>query len=206
MIGPPIGEVVHAGLTFNPRLRVPIEDVRAKVDALFNALDDEKIAYLLVGGVALLSYVEGRNTQAVDIILDTADLDRVGWTVTGRDQDFARADFHGLRVDLLLTDNALFAQVRRAHATTGTFGEREVPCATREGLLLLKMYALPSLYRQGQFARAALYETDILMLHQDAHVDDEALLAALAPHTQASDLAEIHKILAEQRTRRRFGA
>ncbi len=206
MNAPPIEEIVQAGLAFNPRLRMPIDDVRAKVGALFQTLDDGGIPYLLVGGVALLSYVNGRNTQDVDLILDAADLDRVGWSVTGRDRDFARADFHGLRVDLLLTDNALFDRVRRDHAGTAAFGDRVVPCASREGLLLLKLYALPSLYRQGEFDRAALYETDILMLHRGADVDDDALLAALGAYLSPSDIGELRGILAEQRGRRRFGA
>jgi hypothetical protein len=108
-------------------------------------------------------------------------------------------------VDLRLSDNPLFAQVRRLHATTASFGGRTVRAATRDGLMLLKMYALPSLYRQGQLARAALYETDILMLHQGHVVDDEALLYELAPHVTLSDLTEVRRILEEQRTRRRFG-
>lgn len=206
MTVPAIGDIVQAGLAFNPRLTMPLDDVRAKVDALFLTLDAQRIPYLLVGGVALLSYVKGRNTQDVDLIVDGADLDRVGWTVTGRDRDFARADFGGLRVDLLLTDNALFAHVRRTRAAAATFGDRTVPCASREGLLLLKLYALPSLYRQGDFDRAALYETDILMLHQGAAVDDEALLAELRPFMAPGDVAELRSILAEQRGRRRFGA
>ena len=71
---------------------------------------------------------------------------------------------------------------------------------------LLKLYALPSLYRQGEFDRAALYETDILMLHQGAAVDDEALLGELRPYMAPGDVAELRSILAEQRGRRRFGA
>jgi hypothetical protein len=32
------------------------------------------------------------------------------------------------------------------------------------GLLLLKLYALPSLYREGNFARVGLYENDVATL------------------------------------------
>lgn len=205
MVDRSVGDIVHAGLAFDPRVVGDVVDVRATVDALFRTLDAQRIAYLLVGDVALLAYVAGRNPQGIELLLDAADLDRVGWTVTGRDRDFARADLHGLRVDLLLTDNALFDHVRRTRAVTATFGDRTVPCASREGLLLLKLYALPSLYRQGEFDRAALYETDILMLHRGATVDDDALLAELTLHMAASDIAELRAILAEQRGRRRFG-
>lgn len=45
------------------------------IDVLSDALADRKINYLLVGGVALLSYVEGRNTQDIDLILARSDLD-----------------------------------------------------------------------------------------------------------------------------------
>jgi hypothetical protein len=206
MLGPPIEEIVRAGLAFNPRLPMGVDDIRSSVVVLFDDLERLGVDYVLVGGVALLSYVEGRNTQDVDLILDASDLARMSWTIEARDENFARADLGGLRVDLLLADNLLFSQVRRLHATTGSFGGREVRTATREGLLLLKMYALPSLYRQGQWARAALYETDILMLHQGTAVDDEKLLAELAPHVKAVDLVEIRRILEEQRGRRRFGA
>ena len=180
-------------------------DIRSSVVALFDELDRLQVDYVLVGGVALLSYVEGRNTQDVDLIIDPCDLDRMSWTVEARDRDFARADLRGLQVDLLLAENPLFAHVRKAHATRASFGGRQVRTATRDGLLLLKMYALPSLYRRGAWARAALYETDILMLHQGQVIPDEALLGELAPHMEASDLAEIRRILDEQRTRRRFG-
>lgn len=206
MLRPSIEEIVRAGLAFNPRLLMGVEDIRSSIVVLFDDLERLNVDYVLVGGVALLSYVEGRNTQDVDLIVDASDLARMSWTIEARDQNFARADLHGLRVDLLLADNLLFSQVRRLHTTTGSFGGREVRTATREGLLLLKMYALPSLYRQSQWARAALYETDILMLHQGAAVDDEKLLGELAPHVEAADLVEIRRILEEQRGRRRFGA
>jgi hypothetical protein len=54
--------------------------------------------------------------------------------------------------------------VQRRYATIKPFRERDIPCATVAGLLLLKLYALPSLYRQGSFARVGLYENDIATL------------------------------------------
>jgi hypothetical protein len=35
----------------------------ATVNQLFEELDNSRISYLLVGGIAMLSYVEGRNTE-----------------------------------------------------------------------------------------------------------------------------------------------
>jgi hypothetical protein len=76
--------------------------------------------------------------------------------------------------------------------------------ATRRGLLLLKLYALPSLYRRGNLARAALYETDVRMLLQGADIPDEDLLGALEAHLSRSDIDELRRILGEQREKRRF--
>ncbi len=67
MFAPAISDVVHAGLAFNPRAVMPIDAIRGAVRALFDELDAAGVSYLLVGGVALLSYIEGRNTQDVDL-------------------------------------------------------------------------------------------------------------------------------------------
>ncbi|HEY3227775.1 MAG TPA: hypothetical protein VGJ87_01060 [Roseiflexaceae bacterium] len=200
----PIDEIVENGIVFNLRRKLPMYDIRATVRALFTDLRAVKVDYVLVGGVALLSYVPGRNTQDVDLIIAPKQLSKLDWQATVQDNDFGKANYHGFQVDLLLTTNPLFAYVQRKERTTITFDDINVPCATREGLLLLKLYALPSLYRQGNLARAALYETDILMLRQDAMVDEEQLLAILSKHLAAHDIDELRRILREQRERRRF--
>jgi hypothetical protein len=200
----PIDEIVENGIVFNLRRKMPMYDIRATVRALFTDLRAMKVDYVLVGGVALLSYVPGRNTQDVDLIIAPKQLSKLDWQATIQDNDFGKANYHGFQVDLLLTTNPLFAYVQRKERTTITFDDINVPCATREGLLLLKLYALPSLYRQGNLARAALYETDILMLRQDAMIDEEKLLAILSVHLVAHDIDELRRILREQRERRRF--
>ncbi len=200
----PIDEIVENGIVFNLRRKLPMYDIRATVRALFTDLRAVKVDYVLVGGVALLSYVPGRNTQDVDLIIAPKQLSKLDWQATVQDNDFGKANYHGFQVDLLLTTNPLFAYVQRKERTTITFDDINVPCATREGLLLLKLYALPSLYRQGNLARAALYETDILMLRQDAMVDEEKLLAILSKHLAPHDIDELRRILLEQRERRRF--
>jgi hypothetical protein len=200
----PIDEIVENGIVFNLRRKLPMYDIRATVRALFTDLRAVKVDYVLVGGVALLSYVPGRNTQDVDLIIAPKQLSKLDWQATVQDNDFGKANYHGFQVDLLLTTNPLFAYVQRKERTTITFDDINVPCATREGLLLLKLYALPSLYRQGNLARAALYETDILMLRQDAMVDEEKLLVILSKHLAPHDIDELRRILLEQRERRRF--
>lgn len=206
-----IGKVVRNALLFNFRNpRGKTVNDSALLDAvgrLFALLEVRRIDYLLVGGIALLQYVEGRNTEDIDLIMATSSLEKIPEIgQVGRERDFARGDFEGVRIDLLLTSNPLFETVRRRYATRRPFVEREIPCATPEGLVLLKLYALPSLYRQADLTRVALYETDILTLMHSHGIDVEPLFEELQPHLSATDLAALRKITDEIRQRiDRFG-
>lgn len=124
------------------------------VQRLFELLQQKRIDYVLVGGVALLTYVEGRNTQDIGLIMAVSSL---------------------------------------------------------EGLLLLKLYALPSLYRQGSFARVGLYENDIVTLLYAYPVLTQGLQEELSRHLDPNDMVEVQKIIAEiqqriERYRRGTGA
>lgn len=201
-----IGEVVRNAVVFDfKNSREKVVDAGAVIEAvnrLFTVLDERRIDYLLVGGIAMLLYVEGRNTEDVDIILAVTDLEVLPeLRVASRDADFVRAKFGALQVDLLLTSNPLFQKVRDHHATVGHFAERDIPCATVEGLILLKLYALPSLYRQGNFARVGLYENDIATLMQLYDPTPEPLLAELADHLNTTDLDAVRDILADLKHR-----
>ncbi len=198
------GEVVHLGRAFNPKNRGTMDLVGA-VPALFNLLRRESVGFALVGGIALLTYVEGRNTEDVDLIMAREDAKQVGWNLQTLEANFGRAEFQGLRIDLLLTDNLLFREVLLNHRSVAQFSDvPDVPSVTRFGLLLLKLYALPSLYRQGNLARAALYETDVRMLLQVAPVSTDDLITALEQHVTPTDLVELRSILDEQRQKPRF--
>lgn len=199
----PIAEIVQNAHDFNPRGRMT-QDLRPAIEALFLELERKHVDYVLVGGVAVLSYVEGRNTQDIDLIVRADQLSAIDWAATVQDHDFGRAQFRGVRVDLLLRSNILFEHVAAHERTTTQFHGQSVPVATRKGLLLLKLYALPSLYRNGQLARAALYETDVRMLLQGASISDEELLGQLGALLSPSDIAELARILREQREKRRF--
>lgn len=200
----PIDEIIENGIIFDLFGDTPMDDIRGEVRALFAALRKAKVDYVLVGGVAMLSYVEVRNTQDVDIIVNPKHIKKIDWNATLLDANFGQANFHGLRVDLLLTTNPLFAYVARHQRTDISFDGSMVSCATREGMLLLKLYALPSLYRQGNLVRAALYEADIFGLQQGVEIDTEQQLAILGKHLAAHDVDELRRILREQRERRRF--
>ena len=100
--------------------------------------------------------------------------------------------------------------MRREHTIRQRFVEREIPCATVEGLLLLKLFALPSLYRQGHFDRVRIYENDVADLIECHGPPMERVLDELAAYLLESDLAEVREIVAEiedriTRSRRRFG-
>jgi hypothetical protein len=204
-----IGHVVRNALVFGSSQGATVSDslILDAVERLFSLLGERRIGYLLVGGIALLQYVEGRNTEVIDLILAPSSLDRLPEIeIVGEEKGFARGIFAGLQIDLLLTSNPLFEIVTRQYSTTRVFVEREIPCATVEGLILLKLYALPSLYRQGNLVRAALYETDILTLIYGYQPALEPLFQELAPHVSATDLVALRKIVTEIQTRiARFG-
>lgn len=177
---------------------MPADDLLQTVARLFALLAERRVEYLLVGGVALLQYVEGRNTEDIDLIMDAAELRKLPEIeITGQDDNFARGKFSGLRIDILKTLNPLFDMVRRKYAIVQHFQEQDIPCATVEGLLLLKMHALPSLYRQGNFARVGLYENDIATLIQQYRPALDPLFAELAPHMSQTDLQSVRTIVNE---------
>ncbi len=68
-----------------------------------------------------------------------------------------------------------------------------IRCATVEGLIILKFYALPSLYRQGDFDRVSLYENDITQLLLKYPVELEAVFRFLAPHLLQSGVQVIQE-------------
>jgi hypothetical protein len=97
--------------------------------------------------------------------------------------------------------NPFFAMVQRRYATIKPFRERDIPCVTVEGLLLLKLYALPALYRQGNFARVGLYENDIATLMYNYRPDLRPLFTELTRYLSGSDVATPQDIVAEIRQR-----
>lgn len=177
---------------------VPPEDV----SDLFAALDKGRANYLLVGGIALLHYVAGRNTEDIDLIVSLEDAGSIhGLQIASHDLDFARARFRSLHVDLRLTSNTLFHHVLDHHGVDAMVGPQAIRVVSAQGLVVLKLFALPSLYRQARFDRVRLYEADLAMLMDARDVDAEAALMELAPHLPDADLSELRRILAELNAR-----
>jgi hypothetical protein len=169
---------------------------------LFTLLKQRQIPYLLVGGIAMLRYVEGRNTEDIDLLMSLPSLQQLPEvTIEEQNDFFIKGRFRSVRVDVRLTANALFAEAQQRFGTTHRFAEVDVPTATPEGLVLLKLYALPSLYRQGQIDRVAIYEADITSLIQRHRCEAEPILQRLQPHLSQSDLRELRGIVRDIQAR-----
>jgi hypothetical protein len=188
-----VGEIIHNGVIFDMKNWnnevANMNQLPDAVERLFAILSERSIDYILVGGVAMLSYIEGRNTQDIDFILAKSALDNLPEiSITDENRDFLRGDFEGLQIDILLTNNKLFKLVRDRYATERQFGDKTIRCATVEGLLLLKFFALPSLYRQGQFDKVSIYENDITQLLLNYPIELPKLLKILSKHLLSSDI------------------
>ncbi len=173
-----------------------------QVEQLFNLLESRKVNYVLVGGIALLTYVKGRNTQDIDLIMALPSLAKLPEIkIKSQDMYFARGKFGELQIDILLTKNPLFAKVGKNFTTTKQFMDCKIRCASVEGLLLLKLFALPLLYRQGSFERVGIYENDIATLINAFNPKMEPLFKELSKHLNETDMGEAHRIIADVETR-----
>lgn len=204
---PHIGQIVQDALVFDFKNwrhqssfqeAIPMQSLLKDVTDLFHLLHSRNMSYLLVGGIAMLQYVEGRNTKDIDLIVALTDLEQLPeMHIKMLDDDFAQGHYKSLPVDFLLTRNPLFEKVKQHHATSQLFIEQSIPCATVEGLLLLKLYALPALYRMGNFPRVGLYENDIATLLHAYRPQIAPLFSELSHHLSSSDLRSVQEIVAD---------
>jgi len=169
---------------------------------LFRLLAERRVDYLLVGGMAMLTYVKGRNTKDVDLLMSVAALEQLPeLKIEDRNNFFAHGKFRSIQVDLLLTKNPLFKIVTEKFATKHSFAELAVPTATVEGMILLKLFALPSLYRQFDWERIHVYESDVKTLLALHKPETKPLFALLEKHILSTDLKELRKIVSEEQQR-----
>ncbi len=201
-----IGNVIHnavvlnlknwtAGMTNSDSLFQSVQD-------FFTVLEQRNIEYALAGGIALLHYIEGRNTEDLDLLMAVSSLEKLPeLKIISKDAHFVHADYDGLQIDILLTENPLFDTVYRKYSISHHFLDQDISMATVEGLLLLKLYALPSLYQQENFAKVGIYENDIATLLHYYQTDVDALLKELANYVNENELAEIKSILGDVQNR-----
>ena len=197
---PEIGRVLRNAAVFN--FKNPSEAIMnadsllAQVERLFRLLDERRTDYVLVGGIALLTYVEGRNTQDIDLIMALPSLAKIPEIqISSQDLYFAKGQFGELQIDVLLRQNPLFERVAKQYSTVKKFLDRNIRCATVEGLILLKLFALPSLYRQGSFERVGIYENDLGVLIYNFHPDMEPIFKELSGYLNDTDMIEARQII-----------
>ncbi|MGZ9235488.1 MAG: hypothetical protein ACXW4E_08185 [Anaerolineales bacterium] len=201
-----IGRVIRDAVVFNIKNwlggEMNSDSLIQSVQDFFAVLEQRKIDYVLVGGIAILHYVEGRNTQDLDLVMAVSSLERLSeLKISSQDKYFVRANYNDLQIDILLTKNPLFEKVHREYSKVEKFLDRNIPLATVEGLLLLKLYALPSLYRQGNFARVGIYENDVATLLHYYQPDISSLLGELSNYLNENDLAEIKGVISDIQNR-----
>jgi predicted nucleotidyltransferase len=204
-----IGNVIRNAVVFNVKNwlgdTMNTDSILESVEKLFALLKAQKIEYVLVGGIALLHYVEGRNTEDLDIIMALSSLEKLPEIrVIRQDMYFVRGEYGSLQIDILLTKNPLFKKVQQKYTIVQHFLNQDIPFATVDGLLLLKLYALPSLYRQGNFVRVGIYENDIATLMHYYSPDMPKLMKEISSYVSKSDIVEITNIVSdiEQRIKR----
>ena len=201
-----IGNVIRNAVVFNVKNwlggTMNSDSLIQSVQDFFAVLEQRKIDYVLVGGIAILHYVEGRNTQDLDLLMTVTSLEKLPeLKVSSQDMYFVRAKYNELEIDVLLTQNPLFKKVHSEYSKVQRFLDRDIPLATVEGLLLLKLYALPSMYREGNFARVGIYENDIATLLHYYQPDMNPLLSELSKYVNETDFAEIKGIVTDIQNR-----
>ena len=108
-----IGEVIRHAVAFNVNNwlggAMNYDSLIQSVQDFFAILEERKIEYVLVGGIAILHYIEERNTQDLDLLLTVSSLKKLPeLKITSQDINFVRANYGELQIDLYLTRNPLF--------------------------------------------------------------------------------------------------
>ena len=143
-----------------------------------------------------------RNTQDIDLIMAVPSIAKMPEIrLSSQDMYFARGLFGELQIDILLTRNPLFDQVARKYNTLKRFLDQDIRCAAVEGLILLKLFALPSLDRQESFERVGIYESDLGSLIYAFDPNMETLLKELQAYLNKTDLAEDRLIVKDIQAR-----
>ena len=179
-----IGKTIRDGMAFNSGLwgqkKIDADSIPQTVSDLLVLFKQRNVDYVIVGGIALLTYIQGRNTSNLDLIMAVHSLEKIPEIkLKDREQFFARGEYQGLQLDFLFSDHPLFKLISRKYVAPRNFQEKRLVTATVEGLLLLKLFALPSLYLQGDFTRVGIYENDIATLIQYYSSDEASLIQIL---------------------------
>lgn len=161
-------------------------------------LEESKVDFCIVGGIAHLAYIQDRNTKDLDILISVKELEKIidRVKIISEDADFIKAVFEGMRVDFLKTSNSLFEYVKNHETTTYNFAEGEYPIATVNGLILMRFDAIIDLYQKGNFNKIIFYERDLQVLTLNYEIDWERIWQISQKFFTEGQIGEFKKMIA----------
>ena len=164
-----------------------------------NLLDEFRVDFCIVGGIAYLAYIQDRNTKDLDILISVKELEKIiGYVkVTNKDVNFTNAEFEGMRIDFLKTSNALFEYVKNHETTVYDFVEGKYPIATINGLILMRFDAIIDLYQKGNFTKIVFYERDLQVLTLNYEIDWTHIWKISQKFFTDGQINEFQKMVAE---------
>jgi hypothetical protein len=164
-----------------------------------NLLEEKRVDFCIVGGIAYLAYIQDRNTKNLDILLFVKELEKIidRVDVINQDANFTNAVFEGMRVDFLKTSNSLFEYVKEHETTVYNFVEGKYPVATINGLILMRFDAIIDLYQKGNFTKIVFYERDLQVLTLNYEIDWEQIWKVSRRFFTGGQIAEFKKMIAE---------
>lgn len=177
---------------------------------LIELLETKGIDYALVGGVAMMAIApKARATDDYDFIGQRSDFENLSeLTKVSADKNFGRYRHNATIVDTLFVENPVFAHALNHYQADCVIAQKTIRSLSPSGIALLKLYALPSLYLQGQHIRVATYEQDLEVLFiVDPDIDEDQLLKFLGKHLVQSQILELKSTCEEIRrklSRKRF--
>lgn len=178
------------------------DSISQAVDRLFSLLEQRHIEYSLSGGMALHSYIQTPGSSDLVLLMDLSALENLPeLSVSGQEGFSVHTEFEGEPVEIWHTQNPLYYKVCSKFSESRRFLDHDVPMVTVEGLLLLKMFALPSVYRQGSFAEASIQEAEIATLLHDYEPNISHLLDEVAVYLNDEDVTEVISIILDVQKR-----
>ena len=162
-------------------------------------LEEKRVDFCIVGGIAYLAYVQDRNTKDLDILISVTELEKIiGYVeVTNKDVNFTNAVFEGMAVDFLKTSNAVFDYVKENETTTYNYVEGLYPIATVNGLILMRFGAIIDLYQKGKFNKIIFYERDLQVLTLNFDIDWKHIWRVSQKFFTDGQINEFQRMVAE---------
>ncbi len=138
-----------------------------------------------------------RPTNDFDFIISKRDIDQLPELIKeSSDRNFGRYSYEGTRIDALYRGNPIFEYVMSHCLDSALIDGKNIVRASPEDIILLKLYALPSLYQQGQQRKAMTYENDISgLLMQPENINFDGLLKVLSGELLASQINKLRNIV-----------